>query len=165
MEALIGSDFSRFRSINGEEKIVSQPLNFPLAPGKSWKLEYKEDRPSNAVKSQITTLKYDVIGWEEVVVPAGKFKAVKIEASGNWKSELAPSQGMRSSAETTQDGATIIMQAQKNVQRTTLGRLYRVYWYVPETKIYVKSIEESYFSSGMLNERRTEELESYKVSQ
>lgn len=163
-EALMGSNFSRFKSINGEEKIVSQPLNFPLVPGKTWKLEYTTENPNKQAKSQSTSIKYEVIGWEEVVVPAGKFKAIKIEATGNWKAELAPSQGVKTSTETSQSGSTIIMQSQKNVQTTTTGRLFRVYWYVPETKIYVKAVEENYLSSGLLNERRTEELETYKVS-
>jgi hypothetical protein len=47
-------------------------------------------------------LKYRVVGWEDVEVPAGKFKALKIEADGSWSGEIAA----RTTASTaTQAGA------------------------------------------------------------
>ena len=48
------------------------------------------------------------------------------------------------------------------VPHTVSGRIYRAYWYVPDIKRYVKSVEESYNSSGFRTYRLTEELDSYK---
>ena len=36
-EQLVGKDWSRFRNVNGKEKVVNRPFLFPLEPGKSGK--------------------------------------------------------------------------------------------------------------------------------
>jgi hypothetical protein len=163
-ESLVGPDWSKFKSIKDEETVVSQPLKFPLTVGKSWDLKFTEDRPNNFLKSLQTNLKYTVVGWEEVVVPAGKFKAVKIEATGKWKSEIEPQVSSPAGAQSAQ-GAAAAPQTTKPRPTSSTGRLYKAYWYVPVTKIYVKSVEESFLSSGKLHTRHTLELESYKVSE
>lgn len=165
IEKMVGSEWSKYRSINGEEAVVSQPLKFPLKPGKSWKLKFIENHPSNQLKYKETQLNYTVIGWEEISVPAGKFKAIKIEADGNWKSEPEPSANSSINSRTDQDGITVVTQAKKLRSNPSTGRLYSAYWYVPEAKVYVKSVEEQFFSNGTLYRRNTEELESLKVSQ
>ncbi len=54
-------------------------FNFPLDIGKTWKDQYITK--STALGSQeITYLEtFTVVGWEEIVVQAGKFKALKLE--------------------------------------------------------------------------------------
>jgi hypothetical protein len=165
LEVLVGPDWSVSRSLDAEVVVISRPLKFPLTQGNSWELEYTENRPNKQLKSAKTHLNYTVVGWEEVEVPAGKFKAIKIEAVGKWISELEPSLNTATNTQTNKSGTTVIMQTQKEQPRTSSGQIYRAYWYVPDIKIYVKSIDENYFSSGALNRRTTEELESYKVSQ
>ena len=53
--------------------------NFPLDIGKTWKDQYTTK--STALGSQEMTYleTFTVIGWEEIVVQAGKFKALKLE--------------------------------------------------------------------------------------
>ena len=162
-EMMVRSDWSRFRSLSGEEVVVEKPLNFPLYEGKTWELTFKQDRPNENYKYVQNTIKYTAMGWEDVEVPAGKFKALKIEGEGNWKGETAPTSGAVAGAKVTESGSAIVMQSQKNIPQMQTGRLYKAYWYVPSTKIYVKSIDESYTTSGMLHRRTTEELESYKI--
>jgi len=59
--------------------------------GKTWGLEFTDDHPNNKHhKSETRKLEYRVVGWEDVEVPAGKFKALKIEAEGSWSGEIAP---------------------------------------------------------------------------
>src|SRR5262245_34967677 len=78
-EQLVGSDWSRFRSVNGANTVVNQPLNFPLSAGKSWTIEFKDDHPANrAHQSEHFKENFAVSGWEDVTVPAGTFKALKI---------------------------------------------------------------------------------------
>jgi hypothetical protein len=43
------------------------------------------------------------------------------------------------------------------------GRTYKAFWYVPEVRRWVKSVEEYYGSGGVRNERYTAELESFKL--
>ena len=164
MEMLLGSDWSRSRSINGEETVVNRPLQFPLKPGKSWEMKFTENNPNSEFKSYETKLTYTVIGWEEVSVPAGKFKALKIEVDGRWKNEREPSTDTFRGTRTSQGGTTNLTQSRKSGPTTFSGKLYRIYWYVPEAKTYVKSIEESFFTSGTLSRRITDQVESFKVS-
>jgi hypothetical protein len=44
--------------------------------------------PAPGVKSLRNKLHFTVMGWEEVKVPAGTFKALKIETGGNWFREF-----------------------------------------------------------------------------
>jgi hypothetical protein len=53
-------------------------------------------------------------------------------------------------------------QVENTAERQTSGRLYKAFWYVPEVKRWVKSVEEYYSSGGVRNERYTQELESFK---
>src|SRR5260221_6465245 len=57
-------------------------LKFPLAVGASWPVVYENTAPHKGafrVKHERTA---KVIGWEEVRVPAGRFRAPKIEVDG-----------------------------------------------------------------------------------
>ncbi len=65
-------DYSGFR-----KKI----LNFPLTTGKQWKdlFEQNELGPIGGVGRAEYQETFRVLGWEEVQVPAGKFKAIKLE--------------------------------------------------------------------------------------
>ncbi len=55
-------------------------LNFPLTVGKEWKNFYQRTEPG---VDGLVLVEYHetlrVLGWEEIKVPAGKFKAVKME--------------------------------------------------------------------------------------
>ena len=164
-EQLVGSDWSRFRNVNGEEKVVNRPFVFPLKEGNTWETDFTEDHPNKGHKTEKLHSDYRVIGWEEVDVPAGHFRAVKIEAEGYWKAVLEPSVNVTSSTQANQSGSTVVMQSQKVTQRSATGRIYKAIWYVPQVKRYVKSIEEYYNAGGIRNERYTDELETYKVSQ
>jgi hypothetical protein len=163
-EQLVGKDWSRFRNINGEEKVINRPLLFPLKPGKSWEIEYTEMRPNKEHRKEQFHTSYRVVGWEHVEVPGGNFVAIKVEGEGKWVAEMEPSIKTGSSTRQDQSGATVVMQSQKNGPQLATGRLYKVFWYVPEIKRFVKSVEEYYSSGGVRNERYTDELESYQVS-
>ena len=46
VERLSGRDWSRVRSVNGQQTTVNRPLDFPLRVGKSWVVDYTEDHPN-----------------------------------------------------------------------------------------------------------------------
>ena len=95
-------------------------LNFPLTIGKSWKdnymtqLHWEDERTellgehSVGEETQIFE-SYKVLGWEDVEVRAGHFRALKIEYKRGWS---YPTIGMRE------------------------GKAW--YWYCPEVKNFVK---------------------------
>jgi hypothetical protein len=164
-EILIGSDWSSFRSLSGKETIVHRPFTFPMSVGKIWDLEFTDDHPNNkSHKSETRKLKYRVVGWEDVEVPAGKFKALKIEAEGSWSGEIAPRTTASTATQAGAQGTTAVAQTVNVTAETVTGRLYQAYWYAPQVKREVKSVEENYDTNGVRNARFTNELESYKVS-
>jgi hypothetical protein len=164
-EILIGQDWSSFRSLSGKETVVHRPFTFPMSVGKTWDLEFTDDHPNNKNhKSETRRLKFRVVGWEDVEVPAGKFKALKIEADGSWSGEIAPKTTASTATQAGAQGTTAIAQTVNVTAETVTGRLYQAYWYAPEVKREVKSVEENFDTNGVRSARFTNELESYKVA-
>jgi hypothetical protein len=163
-ELFAGVDWSRARDIDGKETVVNRPLSFPLATGKAWEIHYTEQHPNKSFKSQEWLNKYSVVGYESIEVPAGKFNALKIEAEGHWTAELEPTQTVVQGAQSNATGTATVTQTQKTSDKTVAGRTYKAFWYVPEVRRWVKSVEEYYGNGGVRNERYTGELESFKLS-
>lgn len=78
------------------------PLRFPLTPGKSWSFDYAVRGSGKDVKVTQTAV---VRGWEEVRVPAGTFRALRVEHEGRY---TASESGFSWS-----------------------GRIREIYWYAP----------------------------------
>jgi hypothetical protein len=160
---MLGLDWSRRRSVNGQEITVNQPFSFPLDVGKTWRLEYTEQNPSPQKLRETDTLPYKVVGWEEVTVPAGKFRALKIESDGRWTADVPPR--VLNGALVARQGSVVSQTTESRVVQgvRVSGRYYKCSWYVPEVKRWVKSTEENYNSNGSLNEVVMDELESFDV--
>jgi len=163
-EAIAGTDWSRLRDVNGKETVINRPLAFPLSVGKTWDVEYKELKPNKDHKSEQWSSRCSAGGYETVDVPAGKFNALKIECEGKWLAELEPARTVVQGARASEDNTTMITNVQRTAAITASGRLYKAFWYAPEVKRWVKSVEEYYASNGTRNERYSGELESYKFS-
>jgi hypothetical protein len=157
-------DWSRVRDIEGKETVINKPLSFPLSAGKTWEIRYTEPHPNKQFRSEEWVHKYTVVGYESVEVPAGTFNALKIESEGHWTAELEPTQTVVQGAQSNAAGTTMTTQTQKTADRTVSGRTYKAFWYVPEARRWVKSVEEYYGSGGVRNERYTGELESFKLT-
>lgn len=67
-------------------------LKFPMKPGDSYRSDYDmETLPdSNIVRHRRAT---KVVGWEDIVVPAGKFRALRIESEGTVQVAKKPKPG------------------------------------------------------------------------
>ena len=157
-------DWSRIRDVNGKQTVVNRPLNFPLEVGKTWQIQYTELNPNKFFRSQSWDSHYKVVGYETVEVPAGKFKACKIEAEGTWTGEIEPSQTAVSVAQSHTDSATSVSQISKIHAATKSGRTYKAFWYAPEIKSLVKTVEEYYNSNNIRTECYTSELQSFKLA-
>jgi hypothetical protein len=161
-EIFLGNDWSRSRDINGKETVVERPFAFPLSEGKTWKVTYTENNPNANHRDESWDDNYRVVGYETIDVPGGKFQALKIEAEGRWTAHVAPGQTVVQAAHSGESGVAMTTNVQNAQEREVSGRLYKAFWYVPEVKRWVKSIEEDYSSGGVRNVRRTMELESFK---
>jgi hypothetical protein len=161
-EMIVGTDWSRAREFDGSEVVVNRPLAFPLSSGKSWNIEYTQPHPNPKVSSATLTIRYKVIGFEDIAVPAGKFHALKIEAEGEWRAQMTASNTVVQTAQTQPGNTTMVTQARNVTPQTAAGHLYKAFWYAPEVGRWVKSVEESYGSNGTRSERATTELESYQ---
>jgi len=145
-EQLAGGDWSRIRSINGRQTVVNRPFDFPLLIGKSWKVDFVENRPDRLHDSVHWEITYRVIGWEDVTVPAATFHALKIEAAGTWQAPAAPAS-----------------ETHPAMPEIASGRAYKAFWYEPKVKRWVKSIEATYDLNGTPIMQHKSELESYQV--
>lgn len=73
-----------------ERDRMKKGFNFPLFPGKKWTSRYSFYNPAYNMDNDISP-EYSVIGVEDVQVPAGKFKALKVMVKLNI-TELKPPQ-------------------------------------------------------------------------
>ena len=86
-------------------------FNFPLNPGKQWKNAYSAVSLVKGVDTHLDYYEiYKVLGWEDVEVKAGKFKAIKLEVTVGHEAK-----GSIPSYEAT-----------------------NLYWYSPDVKHFVK---------------------------
>jgi len=60
-----------------------QALQFPLEIGKRWTHSNSYDHASCGKTT--SELKNQVVGWEDVKVPAGTFRALRIDSEGTWR--------------------------------------------------------------------------------
>lgn len=108
-------------------------FDFPLEIGKTWKYDYKTRRNDG---NGFTTFSVEakVEGWEDVEVPAGKFKALKVTHVSAY---LAETGGQRYN-----------------------GQLLRTYWYSPEAK---REVKYESIDRGDGGDRSRTELVEYEV--
>jgi len=113
------SSLNRMNVLDGDKSRkygegLSKILNFPFSKGKQWKSGYSstESGPYHRVFYDYSEI-YKVLGWEDIAVQAGKFKALGVEH----RRKIIGSPGQWSSV-----GEEIINQ----------------YWYSPDVKYFVK---------------------------
>ncbi len=92
---------------------LSKLLDFPLSTGKQWGTAYSAVGPgsSGPISYDFSEI-YKVSGWEDIVVEAGKFKALKLE----YKRVTTRAYGWGAMS----------------------GEMINQYWYSPDAKYFVK---------------------------
>jgi hypothetical protein len=126
-------------SLDGPGVAYDKPrhlLAIPLKVGSSHRVAYEvESRRGSGTRSRFDeTIK--VVRWEEVVVPAGTFRALKLESEGTYQ----------------------------RLDTRGGGWLRREIWYVPEVKRWVKwTYGEGRGAPTSQYQRNTDELIAYKV--
>ncbi len=112
-------------------------FKFPLKPGTTYQSQYEVVRPRQNTFDSKNTVHVKVLGWEQVSVPAGTFRALRIEATG------------------TTD--------RLDKRNPGFGALHTVVWYVPELKRWAKRIFETMDRRGRPARHDSEELLEYHL--
>lgn len=137
--ARLGTTDERFFAAThgfGDSRMTGRhvPLQFPLGVGKSWSFSYKfQSKPQTVVDVKQTAT---VTGWETVKVPAGTFKALKIEHTGTYVA--------------TEDS------------NQWSGRITEVYWYAPAAQRVVAQEYRDTTGTGKIWDQRRDELVSMR---
>jgi hypothetical protein len=112
------------------------PLQFPLYPGKRWQFQYKYNPGGSSLKVEQIAV---VEGWEDVRVPAGSFRVLKVVHTGRYSAT---------------DGGN-----------HWSGAIHETYWYAPEAKRVVRMEYRDTTGSGSTWDHWRDELVSMTVYQ
>jgi hypothetical protein len=161
---IVGADWSQRRLVDGQQTVTTRPLQFPMNVGRKWTVEYVDaTRRGNQLSAHIRRT-YSVAGWVDVTVPAGHFHAIEIVAEGTDEGTIEVPSVAGATAMAASSGSTSISHA----QRGGVGKLTRVthaeFYYVPEVKNWVKSVEEQYNTDNVRLSRQTRSLVSFTPS-
>lgn len=158
---IVGTDWSQRRLVDGQETVTTRPFEFPMSVGRRWTVDFVDRTRRGSQLSAHIRRTYSVIGWEDVVVPAGRFHALKVEAQGVDEGTIEVPNSAGSGVIASASGSTSISHA----QRGGIGKLVRVthseFYYVPSIKNYVKSVEEQYSTDNVRISRQTRTLASF----
>ncbi len=113
-----------------------EPLKFPLSPGKTWSFSYKfQSKPDTSVSVEQTAV---VARWESVTVPAGTFRALRIDHTGHYTATQASKQWR--------------------------GRITETYWYAPDVLRVVAMEYRDTTGFGTTWEQRRDELVDMRLT-
>jgi hypothetical protein len=110
----------------GVVEVEKGMFQFPLSPGRQYAAAWDMRRPRAGAFHVRHERSVTVVGWEDVEVPAGKFRALKLQADGHYR----------------------------RFDRPAADEARNTYWYVPQVKRWVKhvyrdatleTVEELYF--------------------
>ena len=110
-------------------------FRFPFQVGKEYKVSYDLMLPRRGAFRVFHQRLVKVVGWEEIAVPAGKFKALRIDANGTYQRQ----------------------------DRSLTGDVTVSYWYVPHVKRWVKVTFQDRNSLDGLTEDGAEELLTFRA--
>ncbi len=159
---VVGADWSQRRIIDGKQTATARPLAFPLAVGETWTSAFVDSKHYGTQVSAEHQATHKVTGWEDVTTPAGTFHAIRIESDDKVKAQFMAANGAVGGAVATADGATVIAKTSNSGPHTEYAEILSTFYYVPEIKYWVKSVEDTYNSENVRTRRQTNLLISFK---
>jgi hypothetical protein len=120
----------------------SGTFKFPLRADASWKSISHLRLPRRGFFEVRYERTASIAGYEDIEVPAGKFRALKVIVEGRWE--------------------RLDVAAMRGRAIPTSGGMYTAVWYVPEVKRWVKVVHEESAVVGSII-RREDELVFFKV--
>ena len=158
---VVGRDWSQRRIVDGEQTTTVRPFSYPLRVGKTWSVEFRDPTRRGQQLSAHVRRTYTVVGWRDVTVPAGTFRALEVQAKGIDEGVIEVP-NVAASGVATEPGEGSAFSTMRRGGRGTLTRAtYTELYYVPAVKDYVESTEEQYTPDNVLVSRTTEKLVSF----
>jgi hypothetical protein len=159
---VVGTDWSQRRIIDGKQTVTGRPFSFPLALGKTWTSDYVDPTRYGLQTSAEHHETYKVVGWEDITAPAGIFHTIKIESDDKVKGQFMAATGAVAGAVATSDGSTIVAHTDRSGPHTAYAEFLSTFYYAPEVKYWVKTVQENFNSEGVRTKKQTDTLVSYK---
>lgn len=158
---IVGTDWSQRRLVDGRETVTTRPYDFPLTVGHKWTVDFVDSTRRGNQLSVHVHQSYTVVGWEDVTVPAGHFHAVKVVSEGIDEATIETLSSAGANVVASSGGSVTTTHAQRGgigkLQRVTHGEFY----YAPDVRSAVKSIEEQYNTDNVRVSRQTRTLVSF----
>ena len=141
-----GLDWSLRHLVDGREETTARPYNFPMAVGKTWTADYTDPQRHGLQTSAHYRWTYKVVGWEDVNVPAGTFHAMRVDATGTVQVQFAAATAAAAGAVVSNVGNTAVINSQASPSHAEYASLRSTFYYSPQIKATVKTVEEVYNS-------------------
>jgi hypothetical protein len=154
-------DWSQSRVIGGQPTVTARPFRFPMAPGDSWTVEFRQAEVHDGQTNTHWRATYTVVGWTDVTTPAGTFHALEIKQSGVAEGEKLIPQMATAAAVATPNGAATVGTTQRAARRAMHNTLYGEWYYAPAIKYFVKYVQEQY-EDNVRVERDEDIISSFK---
>jgi hypothetical protein len=164
VDRVVGLDWSKRQLVGGEEATTTRPFAFPMKPGDTWTVDYVDPLRRGAQISDHVHRRYKVVGWQDVTVPAGTFRALKVVAEGVDQATFEVAAASIGGVAATGQGVTSLTHTQRGGRRLVARATHAELYYSPATKTYVKSLEEQYDNDNVRVLSETQALTSYKLS-
>jgi hypothetical protein len=158
----VGADWSQRRLVDGNQTTTARPFSFPLVIGKTWASDYVDPNRHGLQTSAEHHATYKVAGWEDVTTPAGSFHAIRIESDDKVKAQFLGASSAIGGAVASTDGSTLIAQSQKTGPDVAYAEFFSTFYYAPDTKYWVKTVEGQFNSENVRTQRKSEVLVSFK---
>lgn len=162
VDRIWGLDWSKRLLVDGAETVTAKPLAFPLTTTSTWTSDYVDSTPRGVQVSEHVRATYKVVGWVDVVVPAGAFHALKIEENGTTDIRVNLPATIANGAVGAASGTTSFAHAERPRSGVVHHLSYTEIYYVPEIKNFVKVVQETYNSDNVRLINQTDVLVSFK---
>jgi len=96
----------------GVVEVEKGMFQFPLSPGQQYPAAWEMRRPRAGAFHVRHERRVTIVGWEDVEVPAGRFRALKIQADGHFR----------------------------RFDKVASDEARNTFWYAPQVKRWVKSV-------------------------
>lgn len=158
----VGLDWSQTRVLDGQPTVTGRPFKFPMAPGDSWTVEFRQAELHGGQTNTHWNVLYQVVGWTDVTTPAGSFQALEIKETGSTEAERTIPQTVSATTSATHRRPTVRDQAKHALRQTIKNTVYGEFYYVPSIKYYAKYIQEEYNTDNVRTGRDEDVLVSFK---
>jgi hypothetical protein len=158
----VGLDWSQTRVLDGQPTVTGRPFKFPMAPGDSWTVEFRQAELHDGQTNTHWRVIYQVVGWTDVTTPAGSFRALEIKETGSIEAERSTPKIATTPVFGTHRQTTKPAKAKSALRQIIRNTVYGEFYYVPSIKYYVKFFQEEYNSDNVRTGRDEDVLVSFK---